>query len=209
VVKAAGGDAAEFEDGVDASTPNGADRLDGDQQTAAVARTPGAEGIPEANVWEGRFSPKAMIASFAVLVIGSTAGFALIAFAALRDMRWLLFSVIVALPVIWIAQFLRLAMRNLSAHYRLTNRRLFIERGVLHRHKDQLDLARIEDVRILQHVLHRLLDVGSIEVLSSDRRLRRLVMEGISDADDLAEVIRELAAQRRSEPASPVAAAKS
>ena len=166
------------------------------------------EGSTESDIWEGRYSPKAMAASFAVLLLGTLGGFVGIAVAALRDTRWLLVSLLLVLPVFWILQLGRLAKRFLSAHYRLTDRRLFIERGIVHRHKDQLELSRVEDVRIRQNVLHRFLDVGSIEVHPSDRRLRRVVMEGIQNADKVAETIRSLARERRPQPMPAVASVK-
>jgi hypothetical protein len=74
---------------------------------------------------------------------------------------------------------------------------------VLSRHRDQLDLARVEDVRTHQNVLHRFFDVGSIEIRSRDRHLRRVVMTGIPSADDVADLIRRAA--RRLQPGPPIA----
>jgi membrane protein YdbS with pleckstrin-like domain len=157
-------------------------------------------GDIERDVWDGRYSPKAMIASFAALVLVTIAGFAGIVVAAVRATRWLLISLLLVLPVLWVLQLGRLAKRYFAAQYRLTDRRLFIERGIVHRHKDQLELARVDDVRIRQNVLHRFLDVGSIEILPRDRNLRRVVMVGIQNADEVAETIRSLARERQPQP---------
>ena len=50
-------------------------------------------------------------------------------------------------------------------------------------------------------MVHRFFDIGSIEIRSRDRHLRRVVMAGIPSADEVAELIR--AAARRLQPAQP------
>jgi hypothetical protein len=53
----------------------------------------------------------------------------------------------------------------------------------------------VDNVLVRQNVLQRLLDVGSVELLTRDRRFQRVVFEGINSPDAVAEKIRELARQ--------------
>jgi len=162
----------------------------------------------ETDVWQGRFNPKAMAISFVVVALLSFKFLVAAIFAVSLHLHWLLVVSFMLLAATWLVQCFRVAKQYLLAQYRLTDRRLFLDRGIFSRHKDQLDLARVEDVRILQNVLHRFLDVGSIEILSTDRRLRRVVLDGINDADTVAETIRTLARQRRVKPPAPAESVK-
>jgi membrane protein YdbS with pleckstrin-like domain len=160
---------------------------------------------PESELWEGGFSPRAMFGSFATLALASLASLGGSAVALYRDADALGMSLLLVVPVVWLAQLVRAAKRCWGLRYRLTDRRLFLQAGVLSRHRDQLDLARVEDVRTHQNVLHRFFDIGSIEIRSRDRHLRRVVMTGIPSADDVADLIRRAA--RRLQPAPPIARA--
>jgi hypothetical protein len=187
-----GGDSAEAavaSDLGDASTP-------GTATSATAARSTESE-LP---IWEGGFSPKAMAGGWAVTLLATLAG--MVAAVALRGHAVIAWLLLVAVFLAWGVQCVRLAKRLLSARYRLTNRRLFLRTGIIRHYKDQLELRRVEDVRVHQTLLGRLCDVGSIEILSSDRRLRRVLLHGIHNADGLAETIR-LLAQRVREPVTP------
>jgi len=168
----------------------------------AVETAPHQNGTepPEKEIWAGRFSLKGMAVSFACSALATVAMIVAVIVGAWSSTTWLWVTALIFLPMLWIVQAIRFVKRWLQASYRLTDRRLLRQRGVFQRHKDQLDLARVETERILQNVVHRFLDVGSIEILSSDRRLGRLIMEGIDDADGVAETIRALARFRQSPP---------
>lgn len=73
--------------------------------------------------------------------------------------------------------------------YRLTSRRLFIERGILTRVIDQTELVRIDDVRIRQGIVGRIVDTGDVEVLGSDTTDGSIVFKSISCPTEVAEML--------------------
>ncbi len=84
----------------------------------------------------------------------------------------------------------RIVLIILSRRYRLTTQRLFIHRGILSQTVDQMELIRVDDVRIHKSVMDRMLGLGSIEILSTDTSNREISIEGIPNADQLAEAVR-------------------
>ncbi len=168
---------------------------------AATTLGPAAAGgdADEHELWEGGFTPRAMFASVAA-ALGIVA-FCLVAsvLALVRGSYGAFWAFLVVLALAVLVELSRIVKRCASVHYRLSNRRLFLETGCFSRHKEQLELARVDDVRVRQNLFDRFFDVGSVEVLSHDRRLRRVVLEGISAPDQLAEAIR-LHARRLRDP---------
>lgn len=84
----------------------------------------------------------------------------------------------------------RILLRVLSCRYRLTDQRLFIERGIFAQTIDQTELIRVDDVRLRKTLANRLLGLGSIEVLSTDVTDREVVIEGVRGPETIAEQIR-------------------
>lgn len=84
----------------------------------------------------------------------------------------------------------RQALFILGTRYRITTQRLFVDRGILTRVTDQTELVRVDDVRIRQGVLDRMLDTGQVEVISTDASHGRLVLQSINKPTDVAESLR-------------------
>ena len=84
----------------------------------------------------------------------------------------------------------RILWRVLRCRYRLTDQRLFIERGILSQTIDQMELIRVDDVRLRKTLPDRVLGLGSVEILSTDQTDRALVIEGIRTPEAVAEHIR-------------------
>ncbi|MBU0641018.1 MAG: PH domain-containing protein [Planctomycetes bacterium] len=74
--------------------------------------------------------------------------------------------------------------------YRITTQRLFVRRGILSRTVDQTELLRVDDVRTRQSLVERILGIGQVEVLSSDRSDDELVLRSIENPEAVAEHIR-------------------
>ncbi|MBI3463451.1 MAG: PH domain-containing protein [Planctomycetes bacterium] len=159
---------------------------------------------PEDDVWEGGFSPKAMAGSFFAFALASMFCLAGLVIAFVHQQAWLGWLVALAIPFLCLAQSWRVVKRCLSQRYRLTNRRLFLQIGLLRSQKHQIDLGQVETVRIHQNMWDRLLNVGSIEILTRDRHIGRLLLAGIDDADSVAEKIRSLGRRVRDKEVAPV-----
>ncbi len=84
----------------------------------------------------------------------------------------------------------RVLLTILSHRYRVTNQRLFIERGILSQTVDQTELICIDDVRITKSFLDRLLALGSVKLASTGATDKEFSLEDVSEPDNVAESIR-------------------
>jgi membrane protein YdbS with pleckstrin-like domain len=85
---------------------------------------------------------------------------------------------------------LLLWIRVKSCSYRLTTQRLFVRRGWLAKHVNELELYRVKDVVVDQAGLQRLLGYGTITVLSADDTTPEVDLVGISSPTKVKELIR-------------------
>ncbi len=89
-----------------------------------------------------------------------------------------------------VAILVREALFVVSLRYRLTTQRLFIHRGILTRTTDQTELIRIDDVRIKQGVVDRLVNTGDVEVMGTDETDEVVRLQSISAPAEVAEALR-------------------
>ncbi len=57
---------------------------------------------------------------------------------------------------------------RLSRRYTLTSERLVVSTGLLSKSLDEVELYRVQDTRSHQNLLERLVDIGRIEVITTD-----------------------------------------
>ena len=86
--------------------------------------------------------------------------------------------------------FLVVWIRAKSSGYRLTTQRLFVRRGWLAKHVDELELYRVKDVVVDQGVGQRLLGYGTITVLADDDSTPTLELVAIANPVEVKEAIR-------------------
>lgn len=77
-----------------------------------------------------------------------------------------------------------------SVRYRLTTQRLFVQRGLVAKDLEEVELFRVKDVTLTQSVLQRLLGTGTVVVLSTDDTAPRLELAGLSGPLEVKEQIR-------------------
>lgn len=77
-----------------------------------------------------------------------------------------------------------------SLRYRLTSQRLFVQKGLIAKHLEELELFRVKDVTVKQGILQRLLGFGTIIVLSTDDSNPQVTLIGINKPLDVKETIR-------------------
>jgi membrane protein YdbS with pleckstrin-like domain len=95
-------------------------------------------------------------------------------------------------------------IRVKSCSYRLTTQRLFVRRGWLAKHVDELELYRVKDVVVDQGVLQRVLGYGTITVLVDDDTTPEVDLVRISRPTEVKEMIRtQYRAARRREGVHP------
>lgn len=175
---------------------DGVSRLTGTTRAATPAP-------PEKELWSGSYSAKAMVGPFVGATLLTVVGIILINITNYHS-AWIAF--VVAIAVMWGALLLSLLVNRLSVRYSLTTYRLFHERGLLNRTRDRIEVMDIDDVTLTQGLVERLLNVGTIHIISSDESLKqrarekaggdgtanvdgRLSMPGISDVKKVADLI--------------------
>jgi len=121
----------------------------------------------------------------AVIFIGLTIGLAIRA----PDFSWPRWAALIPLTF-GMFLLLQLWIRVMSYSYRLTTQRLFVRRGWLARHVNELELYRVKDVVVDQGVLQRLLGYGTVTVLADDHTTPEVHLYSISRPTKVKELIR-------------------
>ena len=153
---------------------------------AAAALRPSRGDVTEEELWAGGYSPKAMYGPWIAAALATIAGLVAVLVWS-ETIGWAVFGIAVLL--VWGGLLLTLAIRRLSVKYRLTNHRLFHERGILRRVTDRIEIIDIDDVTFEQGIVERVLGVGTIHVSSSDRTSPELLMPGIDNVKQVADTI--------------------
>ena len=84
-----------------------------------------------------------------------------------------------------------LALAHLrSTLYTITNQRVMIEKGLLTKSLSEIDLRYIDDTQFFQGVIDRMLGVGNVTIVSSDKTTPVYVLQGVRDPRNLREMIR-------------------
>ncbi len=142
--------------------------------------------VPEEILWEGTYSPKAMIGT---AVAGGAATIALF-IVAMAFAEGLLRTILLALiVVVWLVVAARLGARRLGISYKLTNHMLYHRRGLLTRVTDRIELIEVHDVTYEQGLFNRLVGVGRIKISSSDRTDPIFYLRGVQDVENVAALI--------------------
>jgi uncharacterized membrane protein YdbT with pleckstrin-like domain len=142
----------------------------------------------EEDLWSGRASWKSLVPTlllWLVITLVVTIGIQVIFGRAPATLTALALCAALLLFLL-----VRAAWRIWSLSYRLTTQRLFIRRGILTQTVDQTELLRIDDVRMRQTLIQRLLGIGQVEVISSDRSDAALVLRDILAPEVVGEHIR-------------------
>jgi len=70
---------------------------------------------------------------------------------------------------------------TIGTRYELTTQRLRIFRGILGKTLDEIELVRMRDTRISQHIGERALKVGDVTIVSNDPTTPEIILENIKD----------------------------
>jgi hypothetical protein len=91
---------------------------------------------------------------------------------------WVLF-----LPLRWVVM--------QACRYRLTTQRLFVTKGLIARHVEEVELYRVKDVTVNQGSMGRMFGYGNVVVHVSDATTKRIVLSGVANPMAIKEKIRE------------------
>jgi uncharacterized membrane protein YdbT with pleckstrin-like domain len=159
--------------------------------------------IAEETLWRGSPSARVLVGRIiaiilTAIVIPLAAGFIasqtndLEMSGRITKIGWL----ITAIAVFWqIVTFLIVMVRLQSTTYTITNQRVMIERGMLSKSLNEIDLRYIDDTQFFQSFSGRLLGIGNVTLISSDKAFPTTVLHGIAKPRDIRELIRARAYQ--------------
>lgn len=142
---------------------------------------------PEHELWRGRFSPKGMIDTWAVVTVLSVilpiGGF----IATPPVIGWVLVALVVF--ALWLIATGWLLYQRLGTEYVLTDQRFLHTSGILTHQTRRIEVIDIDDVTTRQSLLQRMVGSGTMELLSSDVSDPLLVLSGIENVRDVAQRI--------------------
>lgn len=79
---------------------------------------------------------------------------------------------------------------SIGIRYELTSQRLRVIRGLLGRSIEEIELVRVRDTSVSQHMGERALNVGDITVVSNDPSNPEYVLNNVTNPNDVREMIR-------------------
>lgn len=94
-----------------------------------------------------------------------------------------------------IIAFLFALMRLQSTLYTVTNQRILFEQGILSKSLSEIDLRSLDDTQFFQSFTDRILGIGNVTLVSSDKALPVTMLRGVHDPRNLREIIRSRAYQ--------------
>jgi len=145
-------------------------------------------GLPEdKTLWVGHFVPQAMYGYWmlaALLTILAIIG--LFYWNANSQAWWI---GIIGSAVLWVSLLVFYWYRRVSVHYKLTKLRLFIERGILFKNVDRIDIMHLDKTDFTQGPLERIFKVGNLEIESEQSEIPNIVLRGIANLRDVADII--------------------
>jgi len=80
---------------------------------------------------------------------------------------------------------------SIGVRYELTSQRLRIYRGILGNRIEEIELIRVKDSNVNQHLGERMLNIGDVAIVSADPSTPRLVLQNIHDPVAVRELFRK------------------
>ena len=88
-------------------------------------------------------------------------------------------------------------IQSLSTHYEITSQRVRVEKGLLSKTKESVELFRIDHFDVLKPLGMRLAGHGLLDLRSSDTHFANVELLGIPDLEVLADTMRECSLRER------------
>jgi len=140
----------------------------------------------ETDLWDGSYSPKAMIGTWIACGVGCLV---LIVAAAMVDRRDVWIAAVCAIVALNLYLALLLAYRRFNVHYHLTSQRFVHQSGIIRRVTDRVEVIDFDDITFVQGIVDRMVNVGTISIVSGDPTDPRLVLQGIENVAHVAHLM--------------------
>ncbi|HEY1205203.1 MAG: PH domain-containing protein [Bryobacteraceae bacterium] len=88
--------------------------------------------------------------------------------------------------------------KSVSTHYQITTQRIKLERGLLSKLQESLELFRIDHFELHKPLGMRLVGQGSLHLFSSDAELENFYIYGVPNLEALADTLRNCQLRERS-----------
>lgn len=160
--------------------------------------TPAPQPVAEETVWRGTPAATLLIGRVIImlaiviivplvthLVARSTAD--LETGARITRAGWMITAVLLLIEGV---RFLISFMRLRSTLYTITNQRVMIETGLLTKTLSEIDLRYVDDTQFFQPMIYRLLGIGNVTIISSDKSTPVQVLRAVPDPRRIRELIR-------------------
>jgi uncharacterized membrane protein YdbT with pleckstrin-like domain len=104
--------------------------------------------------------------------------------------------IVVAAIIVWQVAAIVIAFARIKTTiYKVTNQRVIIETGLTTKKVEDIDLRYIDDTQFDQSFVNRMLGIGNVTIVSSDRTSPNYTLHGIPDPRGVRELIRANAYQ--------------
>jgi membrane protein YdbS with pleckstrin-like domain len=151
----------------------------------------GVEG--EATIWEARYSQRNFLGRIALRVVLTIGAIALAYYtwgAGHENFRVLTWLAIGVVALLWVGLIVRMVQAHYSHYYRLTNRRLFVSTGVIHRRRDMLELLTVKDVFTRQQsLMERWMGLGTVVVVPNAKDLPTFYLAGVDSPKEVMDMV--------------------
>lgn len=107
------------------------------------------------------------------------------------SLAFMAIGVLATLPAVWAIYCLKVT------RYRLTTERLKIQKGFVFRRIEEVELFRIMDFRLCLPLHERIVGQGNIVVVTADKTLPIVKINGVSQPENLRNTMRQLVFERR------------
>lgn len=81
-------------------------------------------------------------------------------------------------------------IRSITKRYEVTNERLKVDKGFISRHRQEIDLYRVDDVEVKQGLVQRMADLGNIHLFSSDSSTPIYTLYDVPHPEQVKDMIR-------------------
>jgi uncharacterized membrane protein YdbT with pleckstrin-like domain len=164
---------------------------------------PAAVPMSEETLWKGSPSWRVLIGKVVVMILAviiiPAAAIFIASHTADVEMSGRITKIgwwVTAIILVWqLIAFLIAMMRLQSTLYTVTNQRILIEQGMLSKSVNEIDLRSVDDTQFFQSFAERLLGIGNVTLVSSDKALPVTVLHGIDNPRSVRETIRAAAYQ--------------
>lgn len=163
------------------------------RQSVTSRQTDSGDRDIEQTLWEGNYSPMAMLGNAVSLLIASIA---LVVVSVIYNVPTITISLLI-IAVAWLILAAIYGARRFGIHYELTTQRFIHQAGLLSRRTDRIEVIDIDDVSFMQGPVQRILGIGTIDIASSDHSHPHLKMPGIADVKRVAGLIDDVRRKER------------